>query len=158
MRYHKHISRLPKPCLGGIHLKALDEHYEVSINLPRTGYTNVTQVQTQAQGSSWLSTTKAYIVVDNQIETWAWVWAWVTLVQLAPGMMIHLPSNAEATWNRPRKDFWKPPKPCHVGIHWKALAEYSQMGTHVPAFQSFLKSYCIILPPAAYRVILRGMN
>ena len=35
------------------------------------------------------------------------------------------------------KTFWKTFKPCHVGIHWKALAEYSQMSTHVPGFQSF---------------------
>ena len=28
--------------------------------------------------------------------------------------------------------------PCHVGIHWKALAEFSQMSTHLPWFQSFL--------------------
>ena len=37
-----------------------------------------------------------------------------------------------------RNKFWKPSKPCHVGIHWKTLAEYSQMSTHVPVmFQSF---------------------
>ena len=39
------------------------------------------------------------------------------------------PSNAEATFVRSKKkrrDFWKPSKPCHVGIHWIALAEYSQ--------------------------------
>ena len=44
------------------------------------------------------------------------------------------------------KDFWKPSKPCHVGIHWIALAEYSQMSTHVPGFQSFFRffaSFCI---------------
>ena len=35
------------------------------------------------------------------------------------------------------KSFWKPSKPCHDGIHWKALAEYSQMSTHVTGFQSF---------------------
>ena len=35
------------------------------------------------------------------------------------------------------KDFWKSPKPCHVGIHWKACIEYSQMSTHLPGFQSF---------------------
>ena len=35
------------------------------------------------------------------------------------------------------KDFWKTSKPCHVGIHLKALAEYSHMSTHVPGFQSF---------------------
>ena len=30
-------------------------------------------------------------------------------------------------------------KPCHVGIHWIVLAEFSQMSTHVPGFQSFLR-------------------
>ena len=35
------------------------------------------------------------------------------------------------------KKFWKPSKPCHVGIHWKALTEYTQMSTHMPWFQSF---------------------
>ena len=35
-----------------------------------------------------------------------------------------------------RKTLWKPSKPCHVGMHWKALAEFSQMSTHVPGFQS----------------------
>ena len=29
-------------------------------------------------------------------------------------------------------------KPCHVGIHWIALAEYSQMSTHMPGFLSFV--------------------
>ena len=44
-----------------------------------------------------------------------------------------------------RKQFRKPSKPCHVGIHLKALAEYSQMSTHLPGFQSFLRffaSFC----------------
>ena len=36
-----------------------------------------------------------------------------------------------------RKDFSKTSKPSHVGIHWIALAEYSQMSTHVPGFQYF---------------------
>ena len=36
-----------------------------------------------------------------------------------------------------RKDFLTPLKPCHVGIHWIALAEYSQMSTYMPGFQSF---------------------
>ena len=35
------------------------------------------------------------------------------------------------------KDFQKPSKSGQVGIHWKALAEYSQMSTHLPGFQSF---------------------
>ena len=28
------------------------------------------------------------------------------------------------------KDLWKSSEPCHVGIHWIALTEYSQMSTH----------------------------
>ena len=35
------------------------------------------------------------------------------------------------------KDFWKPSKPCFVGIHWIALAEYSQMSTNMPGIKSF---------------------
>ena len=35
------------------------------------------------------------------------------------------------------KNLRKTLKPCHVGIHWKALAEYSQMNTHMPGFQFF---------------------
>ena len=42
------------------------------------------------------------------------------------------------------KDFWKSSKPCHVGIHWIALAECSQLSTHVPGFQ-FFPGFCIIL-------------
>ena len=38
-----------------------------------------------------------------------------------------------------RKDFGKPSKSCHVGIHRIALAEYSsQTSTHLPEFQFFL--------------------
>ena len=29
-------------------------------------------------------------------------------------------------------DLRKSSKPCHVGIHWIAFAEYSQMSAHVP--------------------------
>ena len=31
--------------------------------------------------------------------------------------------------------FEKTPKPCHVGIHLKALAKYSQLNNQVPGFQ-----------------------
>ena len=34
------------------------------------------------------------------------------------------------------KDLWRQSLPCHVGIHWIALIEHSQMSTHVPRFQS----------------------
>ena len=42
--------------------------------------------------------------------------------------------------------FLESSKPCHVGIHWIALAEYSQTSTHVPGFQLFFRfyaSFCI---------------
>ena len=42
------------------------------------------------------------------------------------------------------KDFWKPSRPCHVGIHLIALAENSQMRTHVPGFPSFFNFFHII--------------
>ena len=45
-----------------------------------------------------------------------------------------------------RKDFYKLPKPCHVGTHWKALAECSQMSTNLSGFRSFFRifaSFCI---------------
>ena len=41
--------------------------------------------------------------------------------------------------------FFKPSKPCHVDIHWKALDRYTQIGTHMPGFPSFLSffaSFC----------------
>ena len=58
-----------------------------------------------------------------------------------------------------RKDFWKPSKPYYVGIYWIALTDYSQMSTHVPGFQSFLRlfaSFCIglISHPHLYITIL----
>ena len=36
-----------------------------------------------------------------------------------------------------RKDFKKSSKPCHVGIHWIALTEYSQLSTHMTGFSHF---------------------
>ena len=44
------------------------------------------------------------------------------------------------------KDIWKPPKPCHVRIHLKALAEYSQMSTHMPGgshVSAFLRHFVL---------------
>ena len=37
------------------------------------------------------------------------------------------------------KNLWKTSKPCHVCIHWIALDEYSQMSTHMPGFQSYIR-------------------
>ena len=34
------------------------------------------------------------------------------------------------------KDFQKTSKPCHIGVHWIALIEHSQMSTHMQGFQS----------------------
>ena len=53
------------------------------------------------------------------------------------------PSNAELLSSKAqgRKDFWKLSKPCLAGIHWIALAEYSQMSTHLTGFQSFYKFF-----------------
>ena len=56
-------------------------------------------------------------------------------------MLRLLSSNAQE-----HKDFWKTSEPCHTGIHWIALSEYSQMSTHLPGFQSlfsFFASFCI---------------
>ena len=44
------------------------------------------------------------------------------------------------------KKFCKTSKPCHVGTQWIALAEHSQMSTHMPGFQSsysFLHNYVL---------------
>ena len=55
------------------------------------------------------------------------------------------------------KAYWKPFKPCHVGIHWIAFTECSQMSTHVPGFQYFFQFFCILfvldkLAPSSMRV------
>ena len=39
------------------------------------------------------------------------------------------------------KYFWKSSKPCHVGIHLKALAGCSLMSTYMPGFQSFFRFF-----------------
>ena len=48
-------------------------------------------------------------------------------------------SHAEATFHQITRmqNFREPSKPCHVCIHWIALAEYSRMSNHMPGFQSF---------------------
>ena len=43
-------------------------------------------------------------------------------------------SNAEATFVQSARTLWIPFKPCHFGIQWKALAEYSQMSAYVIGF------------------------
>ena len=56
----------------------------------------------------------------------------ITLYALTFPMRRLLMSKAQGP-----KDFWKPSKLYHVGIHWKALVEYSQMSTHDPRVQPF---------------------
>ena len=51
-------------------------------------------------------------------------------MSISPKPMLRLLSSKA----QGRKYFWKPSKPCHVSIHWKALAEYSHMSTHLPGF------------------------
>ena len=36
-----------------------------------------------------------------------------------------------------RKVVWKPFKPCHFGIHWIVLSEYSRISIHMSGFHSF---------------------
>ena len=63
---------------------------------------------------------------------WQW-WSWTARMNgFTLPMLRLLSSNAQE-----RKIFRKPSKSCHVGTHLKALAEYSQMSTHLSRFQSF---------------------
>ena len=57
--------------------------------------------------------------------------------------MLRLPSSKAQGC----KDFQKPVKPCHVGINWIALTEYSQMSTHLAGFQSILGFWHILFGP-----------
>ena len=41
------------------------------------------------------------------------------------------------------KNLWKPSKPCHVGTHWIALTDYSQMNTHTPGVQRFPRIFAL---------------
>ena len=61
-------------------------------------------------------------------------WQFVKLFTLP--MLRLLSSKAQG-----RKYFWKPSTPCHVGIHWKAVAEYCQISTHIAGFQSFCRFF-----------------
>ena len=81
-----------------------------------------------------LAHTKLY----NKPEKWLKPWHMGTYLRVLKEMFLMTqnmnPSNAAATFiqNTRVQKFWKPSKPCHVGIHWIALAEYSQMSAHGP--------------------------
>ena len=56
------------------------------------------------------------------------------------------PFNAEDTHfiQRTRtQSFWKPCKPCRVGVDLIALVEYSKMSTHMAANQSFIRIFAL---------------
>ena len=49
------------------------------------------------------------------------------------------PSNAVATFVQSTGTKVYESKPCHFGIHWIALAEYSQMSTHMSGIQEMFR-------------------
>ena len=51
-------------------------------------------------------------------------------------------------------------KPCHVnGIHWIALTEYLQMGTHKPGFQSFFSFlHFFYMGPISHQQHIKAFN
>ena len=67
--------------------------------------------------------------------------SYIDHICVAPGTVN--PSNAETTFVQIQgcKDFLKQSKPCHVGTHSIALTDYSQMSTHVPGFQLFIRFF-----------------
>ena len=64
---------------------------------------------------------------------------------------------AEATFVQ---RFLKSSIPCHVGIHWKALIEYSHMSTNMPGLQSLFMHHFVmtILATTSLRVNVKDMN
>ena len=53
------------------------------------------------------------------------------------------PSNAEATFVQSTRMqiSSKTSKPCHICIHWKALAEHFHKSTHLLAFHPFIRFF-----------------
>ena len=76
--------------------------------------------------SSWLSSISQVVTLPGSVIP-------LKITQELTLPMLRLLSSQEQGC----KDYWKWSKPCHVGIHWNALSEYSQMSTNEPRFQSF---------------------
>ena len=72
-----------------------------------------------------------WLLITSMVCDWSGIWLIVPynhrMVFESGGWVILRPLLSKA---QGCKDFWKPSKPCHVGIHWIALTEYSQMSTH----------------------------
>ena len=74
-------------------------------------------------------------IVDSPVAFGVLIYKWGSwFLSLTLTMLRLLSSKAQG-----RKDLWDPSKPCHVGIHWKALPQYSQMNTHLPGFRWFFR-------------------
>ena len=76
--------------------------------------------------------------LTSSIMIWYTVWYGSLICLLTVPVLRLLSSKAQGC-----KDFWKPSKPCHVGTHWIALAEFSQMSTHLPGFQWFFRFFAL---------------
>ena len=78
-------------------------------------------------------------LVGCHIDGWKIKKALPWLLTLNSGIQALKPYNAESTFVHSTRTqrFSKPSKPYIVGIHWKALAEYFLMSTHLLRFQSF---------------------
>ena len=134
-------------CIGQIsHHQAAVNVQELRVNVQdrchceKNGFPPIRADHTLSRMSGWLGNLVKWSPVGGQgaplglVAILQFRWA------INPLMLSLLSSNVQGP-----KDFWKPSKPCHVGIHWIALTEYSQMSTHMPGFQSFLRffaSFC----------------
>ena len=81
----------------------------------------------------WLSTSYKWFLIANDTGRWKEDISTLSMLRL-------LLSKAQEL-----KNLWKSSKPYHLGIHWKALIEYSQMSTHLPGFRLFFSFFHIIL-------------
>ena len=78
----------------------------------------------------------------------------ISLHILNPSMPRLLSSKAQE-----RRNYWKLFKPCHVGIHLKALAESYQMNTYLAVFLLFLHYFLLTkLASNCTRVDINGYS
>ena len=100
--------------------------------------------------SCWKETSRCYDLFANKSEIkhyLAKVLAHSCLESFKPFLASTLPMlRLLSSKVQGPKAFWKSSKPCHVGIHWIALSEYSQISTHVPGFQSFFRYFASLTP------------